>query len=204
LPEGVGLVGRLQLFQYSKWLPCHFCGAAAPSTAEHVPPRTFFHGAECSSITVPACSKHNSEKSESDTAVKAALLAGVQEMIKKGMRKEVPDSLARCITAMQKEFQQVKRVVTLKELLSDHPDDQDLHFPFLDQSAQIDPWVSMLTSGLVWSVTGSHENGSSWADAWVWSPSYYPGRRDEPLTQDSFLKRIDLPDPEPLPPCRPR
>jgi hypothetical protein len=180
-----------RLHQFNDRHPCHFCGAAGPSTREHVPPRTFFDGTECSSITVPACSEHNSVKSGSDSAVKAALLVGVQEMISKGIRKDVPDSLRRCIQGMQQQFNRVRKVVILKKFISDHPDDQDLHLPFLDRSAQVDSWVRMLTSGLVWSVTGTHDSGCDWKQAWVWSPSYFPGRRNDPLTLDAFTTQTE-------------
>jgi len=50
--------------RYSK-KPCYFCGKPSTST-EHAPPRSMFKGFNCDSITAPACSLHNNEKSGDD------------------------------------------------------------------------------------------------------------------------------------------
>ena len=165
--------------------------APGPSTKEHAPPRTFFEGSPCSSITVPACPQHNSVKSGSDLAIKAVLVRGVQEVISKGDRTDVPDALRRSIEGMQEKYRWANNLVTMKPFMSDHPDDAGIQFPFLHQSAQVESWVGMLTAALVWSVMGTHESGSRWDQAWMWSPSYYPGRRDAPFSFQACRSMID-------------
>jgi hypothetical protein len=75
-------------------------------------------------------------------------------------------------------------MVTMKPLVSDHPDEADVRLPFLAKAAEIESWVKMLTAALLWSVTGTHDTGSIWADASVFCPSYLPGRRDADLTPE--------------------
>jgi hypothetical protein len=181
----------LRLYQFNELRPCYFCGAPGPSTKEHAPPKSFFEGTPCSSITVPACVKHNSDKARSDLAIKAALLRGVEEMIPPSERAHIPIPLRRSIEAMQDQYRHAGGLVTMKPFISDHPDDAGLQFPFLHEAAQIDSWVRMLTADLVWSVTGTHESGSDWAEAWIWSPSYYPGRKGEPFSFERCRAMID-------------
>ncbi len=182
---------RLRLRQYNERKPCYFCGAPGPSTREHAPPKRFFEGTQCSSITVPSCDLHNSAKSGADHAVKAALLRGVEELIARGIRTDVPDALRRSMDAMQDKYRQANALVTMQPFISDDPADEGLRLPFLHKDAQIESWVKTLTAALVWSVTGTNESGSDWDRAWLWSPSYYAGRLDVPLSTETFQAKID-------------
>jgi hypothetical protein len=179
-------MSRLRLHQFNQKKPCFFCGAPGPNSKEHAPPKKFFEGTPCSSITVPACLEHNTDKSGSDNAIKAALLRGVDEMISKGVKKDASDAVRRSIEIMQAKYCQANRLVSMMPLVSDHPDDADISLPFLDKAAQLELWVKMLTAALLWSVTGTHDSGSDWANALAFCPSYLPGRRDVALTPESM------------------
>lgn len=184
-------MAKLRLHQYRRGKPCHFCGRPGPSTAEHAPPRTFFEGTPCTSITVPACPDHNSEKAGADRAIKTALLRGMDQLIVSGIKQDVPDALRRSIESMQDKYRQANGLVTMQPLIADAPEGLGIRFPFLHRDAKIGSWISMLTSALVWSVTGTHASGSDWEALWSWSPSYYPSRRNRPLSLESCLQAMD-------------
>ena len=138
---------RLRLHQFNERHPCYFCGATGPSTKEHAPPKSFFDGTPCSSITVPACSQHNSDKARSDLAIKAALYAASRSCYSKGTAADMPNALRRSIEAMPEQYRRASGLVTMKPFVSDHPDDAGLQFfPFLHKSAQMESWVRMLTA----------------------------------------------------------
>jgi hypothetical protein len=104
---------RRRLHQFNERRPCYFCGASGPSTKEHASPKSFFDGTPCSSITVPACAQHNSDKSRSDLAIKAALVRGVEEVIWKGDRTDMPDALRRSIETMQEQYRRASGAITV-------------------------------------------------------------------------------------------
>lgn len=177
---------RLRLHQFSASKPCFYCGAPGPSSKEHAPPRNFFEVSVCSKITVPACAEHNTDKAGSDNAIKAALLRGIDEMIANGVKTDASDGVRRTIELMRSKYQQANRLVKIKPLVSDHPDDAGVKLPFLHKEADVESWVRMLTAALLWSVTGTHDSGCNWSDSEVFSPSYIPGRRDADLTPQSL------------------
>ncbi len=141
-------------------------------------------------------------------------------MIARGIRTDVPDALQRSIDAMQDKYRQANALVTMQPFISDDPRDAGIRLPFLHKDAQIESWVKTLTAALVWSVTGTDASRSAWDRAWLWSPSYYAGRLDVPLSMESFQAKIDgviytwrnledagcwqpgwQPDPDPFPPA---
>jgi hypothetical protein len=177
---------RLRLHQFSGRKPCFYCGAPGPSSKEHAPPRNFFEVNPCSKITVPACANHNTDKAGSDNAIKAALVRGIDEMIVNGLKTDASERVRRTIEDMRRKYPQANRLVKIKPLISDHPDDAGVSLPFLDKEADVESWVTMLTAALLWSVTGTHDSGCNWTDASIFSPSYIPGRRDADLTPESL------------------
>jgi hypothetical protein len=184
-------MSRLRLHRFGQGKPCFLCGAPGPSSKEHAPPKAFFEGSECSKITVPACPQHNTDKAGTDNAIKAALLRGIDEMISSGDKKDAPDAVRRLIETMQPKYRQANCLVTMKPLVSDHPDDADVSLPFLAKAAEVESWVKMLTAALLWSVTGTHDTGSDWSNASAFSPSYFPGRRDADLTPELLATTYD-------------
>jgi hypothetical protein len=184
-------MSRLRLHRFSQGKPCFFCGAPGPNSKEHTRPRAFFEGTECSKITVPACPKHNTDKAGTDNAIKAALLRGIDEMVASGAKKDVPDAVLRSIEAMQPKYRQANRLVTMKPLISDHPDDTDVALPFLAKAAEVESWVKLLTAALLWSVTGTHDTASDWDNASAFSPSYFPGSRNVDLTPELLAEAYE-------------
>jgi len=151
-------MSRLRLHQFAKGKPCFFCGAPGPNSKEHAPPKAFLEGSECDSITVPACPQHNTGKAGSDNAIKAALLRGIDEMISSGTKKDVSDAVRRSIETMQPKYRQANCLVTMKPLVSDHPDDADVSLPFLAKAAEVESWVKINTV----EIGASHSLVLSW------------------------------------------
>ena len=116
-------MSRLRLHRFNQNKPCFFCGAPGPSSKEHAPPETFFEGTPHSYLTVPACEAHNTDKAGSDNAIKAAFLRGVDVMSAKGVKQDASDAVLRSISDMQNKYRRANRLVSMKPLVSDHPED---------------------------------------------------------------------------------
>lgn len=163
-----------RLYQYGRNKPCYFCGAPGPSTKEHVPPKTLTSVVQCDRITVPSCEEHNSSKSGTDQAITQALVRGIDQIRSFGIRLDVPDSLNELIRVTSPEYSRTQASVYLARICSRLPRGLDFDLPYLRQHVDIADWVVKATAALVWSITGTHDNGCDWARAWTWSPSYFP------------------------------
>jgi len=130
-------------------------------------------------------------KAGSDNAIKAALLRGIDVMITTDAQSAVPGGVQRSIASMRPKYRQANGLVTMKPLVSDHPDDAGVELPFISNSTGVESWVKMLTAALLWSVTGKHDSGSDWNRASVFSPSYIPGNRDTDLTPEHLAAAYD-------------
>ena len=185
-------MSRLRLHRFSQGKPCFFCRAPGPNSKEHAPPKAFFEGSECSKITVPACAEHNTDKAGADNAIEAAPAGALMKWFQAAPRRMFP-MLSALIETMQPKYRQANRLVTMKPLVSDHPDDTDISLPFLAKAAEIESWVKMLTSALLWSVTGTHDTGSDWINASAFSPSYFPGSLVADLTPELLAEAYEKP-----------
>jgi hypothetical protein len=192
----VSPVSRPRLHQYGHRKPCYFCGAPGPSSAEHAPPQAFFEGTECDRITVPACDQHNENKAGPDNAIKAALVNGADLLISTGTRVDIPDDVRRTIEAMRHKYRWDNSLVTMKRLVSDHPDDAGIELSYLHGAVKLNSWAKMLTAALVWSVTGTHDSGTDWEKAGAFSPCYLPAGSEELLTPEmlaeKYGRRLDI------------
>lgn len=165
----------LRLRQFSRKKPCYFCGAAPPSSAEHVPPQILFGGYNCDRITVPACDDHNNAKSGRDRAIVTAMARSMDQILKAGLlRKPFSSNVQRAIETLEQDYIQANRELTLQQYLIDPPEGLDIVLPFFKSDVQLQTWVVQLTAALVWSIVGEYDPASQWQSAWSWSPHYVP------------------------------
>jgi hypothetical protein len=87
-------------------------------------------------------------------------------------------------------------LVTMKPLVSDHPDDAGIELSYLHGVVKLNSWAKMLTAALVWSVTGTHDSGTDWEKAGAFSPCYLPAGPEELLTPEmlaeKYGRRLDI------------
>jgi hypothetical protein len=112
-------------------------------------------------------------------------------MIQNNASTEAPDRVHQSIALMRPKYPQANRFVTMKPLVSEHPDDAGIELPFVHKDVEIESWVKMLTAALLWGVTGSHDSGTDWGEAHVFSPSYIPGRCSAELTAEELVSGYD-------------
>jgi hypothetical protein len=127
-------------------------------------------------MTVPSCSAHNTEKSGVDQAIVAALMLGLHQMYRRdSARVSLSANVRRVIEEAEPHFHQVRQNVAPRPFLTDAPEGLDTPMPFIQPGVSLRSWVRQMTAALVWRVTGTHDMGVRWSEAWVWSPNYFPG-----------------------------
>lgn len=175
---------KLHRFASSK--SCYFCGAH-DVTKEHVPPRMITEGMGCGRFTVPACPEHNGEKSGRDRAVVTAIVRGLDLSIQRGFKTDASEVLRAYVEQFRRKYSQANGMVTMSRMLADPPSGFDDPLPYIEGEVRILDWFTMLSAGLLWVVTGTHENGVNWGEAWTWSPDYFRTRQ---TTTEGMVNRI--------------
>ncbi len=176
-----------KLHQFNKKMPCYFCGKPGPSTKEHVPPKLLTSVSDCDRITVPACEKHNSSKGGTDQAIVTALIRGIDQIAKHGIRSDISGNVGRIIKATSAEYDRTKASVYMQRFATRLPAKLDFDLPYIRAHVDISDWITKLTAALVWSITGKYDNGSEWDGAWNWSPSYLSAK--VAMTEGMALER---------------
>jgi hypothetical protein len=161
-----------KLCQFSHRKPCYYCGASPPSTAEHAPPQVMFAGFECDSITVPACDKHNTQKSIGDMAVVSAILMSVDQQSTRGATDATPNVL-KAMSRLKPNFDRAKNEVALRPFLKGPSREFDTLFPYVQPLVDLPSWIRQLTAALAWSVIGSHDSSIQWEETGAWSPTFF-------------------------------
>jgi hypothetical protein len=90
------------------------------------------------------------------------------------LRTIVAGDLQRVIESTSKENVRTKATVPMKRFADQLPAGADFDLPFVTPEVNLPGWITELTAGLIWSITGTHDNGSDWEGIWNWSPSFYP------------------------------
>jgi hypothetical protein len=142
---------------------CYYCGAQA-SSVEHVPPKQFFKGFSCDSITVPSCDKHNTRKSGNDQAIVSACLLALYNGSE---RYSVEADITKAIETAKPSFVRAKRKAVSAPLISNPPEDLvDLpNVAHLAASADIRSWVRQLTAALVYDANQAFDPNIKWNEA---------------------------------------
>ena len=164
---------------------CYYCGCAA-FTREHVPPKLFFRGFSCDSITVPSCDLHNSEKSGDDQAVRDALLLAYRNALARDRDHwNLRADLQKAVLLAKTSFAHTKKRAI------DTPLVNDARLPnvgFLDPSVKVSLWMRQLTAALVCDATRPAVDASAdWDEADVFSPDRLPTDKWEPWSSQRVL-----------------
>jgi hypothetical protein len=176
---------------------CYYCGTTATSK-EHAPPRQMFRGFDCDSITVPACEKHNTEKSRRDHAILTAFMMSLHNAKESGKRYSFlrNHDVLRAINLAEDNFHQSKKFVTSRRVVKNPPPELG-NLPkmaYLDKSADISNWVRLLTAALVCSVNKDFDPAADWEAAKVFSFDYweFPGEveREKIIEEHEKIKEI--------------
>ena len=161
---------------------CYFCGRPA-DTQEHVPPRLFFRGFDCDSITVPSCDEHNSAKSGTDQAVRDAMLLTYRSASPATRRRwGLSPEVLLALDIAEPSFDRTKRVAVDTPLVTDVPPAADLpNVGYLPPSADIFTWVKQLTAALVFDAVRVFDSSIDWDSADVFPPNWYPSSQRKPV-----------------------
>lgn len=175
------MLNKLQ--QFSRRKPCYYCGALPPppSEKEHAPPRMMFKGFTHAAITVPSCDAHNYSKHLGDQAIVTAIAWSAHCLMQDHPESPLlTNNVRKAINILQPQFAQASNQVELRLYLN-------LRLPYLQPSAQIQPWMRQLTAALVWSAVGRKDPLCNWDEACSWSPTW---RQDppDPLTKEGELQ----------------
>lgn len=162
------------MHQFSKRKPCYYCGAPPPSSREHAPPQMMFDGFDCDSITVPACERHNTEKSMGDRAVVSAAIHCALLT-----KRDHPDSalltenVLRAIDRVEPKLQKAAGHVAIRRIRG-APPHLDVPLPHVLPEVDIRRWMRHLTAAVTWRAIGPHHQHVNWDDAVSWSPGFVP------------------------------
>jgi hypothetical protein len=163
----------MKLYRYSKYLPCYYCGAPAPSSREHAPPKMIFTEFNCDSITVPSCEKHNTQKSIGDSVILNAIMMSAYQAYnnREKLENHLTSNVITAIGHAKQDFDQVKNEVKPRDFILDPPDFLNIQIPYLQSTAfsKISDWIRQLTAALVWSIVGRNDSDMHWDEAIVWS-----------------------------------
>ncbi len=166
---------------------CYYCGRQAVSK-EHTPPRIFFNGFECDSITVPSCEEHNHEKGVSDQAIVNSLLIPLYSgRARHPLEPDVEKAIGHALPSFEKE---TKNVVIQTPLLENPPSElQDLpDVAYLTSSIDWPLWLRHMTAALVHNIVGNDSFSILWSRARCWSPDWFQRRTLTPLTFDQAFR----------------
>jgi hypothetical protein len=130
-----------------------------------------FEAFKCDSITVPSCSKHNTEKSSDDLAILAFLIRGIYPCIRTGT---LTNNALLAIEHAHNKINESKSVKG-KKLIEGRVDDLGTEFSYINDENIIENWILQLTAAIVWSATGYHDNNVNYGSFNVWSENYHPG-----------------------------
>jgi hypothetical protein len=132
-----------------------------------------FSAFQCDSITVPACDKHNTQKSIGDRAIVTAIASGAYQLWKhKPTSPSLTPNVVKAIKALEMDFHQAENEVRLRNFLINPPPDLDVQWPYIRPGVDVGGWVRQLTAALVWSAVGKHDPSTTWSETWIWSPSF--------------------------------
>jgi hypothetical protein len=158
---------------------CYYCGIKATSL-EHAPPRQFFKGFPCDSITVPSCDKHNTEKSGNDQAIVNAFLIALRNGSERWpLEPEIKDAISRALPS----FELTKRKAVDMPLITDPPV-CIADFPNVSHiapSASIRSWVRQLTAALVYKAANEYKASMVWDTVIAWSPNLVESDEASPM-----------------------
>ncbi len=176
--------------QFSSRTLCYYCGKPPPSSKEHVPPKTMFIDFECDRITVPSCDEHNTERTQDDAALAAAL-----QMTAYWAYKNVPSSprltpnVAKALERAESNFHRTKRSVQDRPFLDEPIPGLNSDLPFIAPTVKINAWIRQVTAGLVWNITGEYDSLVDWNSVEVICPTFKPGHG--PLTRSDAIQWAD-------------
>src|ERR1700720_3058499 len=189
------MTGKVRLHQFSKREPCYYCGSPPPSTREHAPPTMMFGGLPCDRITVPACERHNTQKSIGDRAVITAAIMGAYQVWKYWPSSpSLSPNVIHCIKSIEPDFNWARNEVSLRDFLIDPPPELNVPLPYIQPGVRIQKWIVHLTAALVWSVIGKPDSDNEWDQAWAWSPHFIsiPDAIDEEKAGQLMIQRREL------------
>ena len=159
---------------------CYYCGDRAEGY-EHAPPRLLFKAFCCDSITVPACRRHNSEKSGDDQAVVYAML---QSLAASSGVWPQSETVKRAIKAAASGFGTTRRRTFLIHMFDDSAPEEFSEFPrvsYVYSAERIEEWHRQLTAALVYDGLGRFDRAISWTQAESFAPSFVECSAPQPL-----------------------
>ena len=150
-----------------------------------------FREFDCGRITVPACERHNSNKNIDDRAFVTWVVRAAYALWKRyPASSTLTPNVLKTVRAVESQFGQAKREVTLRPLLKDTLGvlrvplkESDWQLPYIAPRVQPRAWIRQLTAALVWSAIGEHDPTINWDAAWAWSPDFFPGNVSVEVTE---------------------
>ncbi len=153
---------------------CYYCGNPSTST-EHAPPKIFFRGFSCDSITAPSCDAHNSNKSNDDQSIASALIQSLNNIqVRNGssFSPEIQKAIEITLTSIEYTKKRVKNVDVIEKKVN-----LNLELPQVTHlQGEIDPWIKQITAVLVWDSIKYFDKSIDWNKAIVnhtnWIPTH--------------------------------
>ena len=158
--------------QFSKNKSCYYCGTPPPSTREHAPSKAMFKAFDCSSITVPSCDNHNSEKNLDDRAIVEFFIKGSFVGLRDG---SLTRNILKAMEIAESKLGNANEV-SLRPLVNDLQEEVNFSLSYVDNRINIKAWIRQLTAALVWSAVGDFDESIEWDNTIVWSPEYLPSQ----------------------------
>lgn len=155
---------------------CYYCGTSLRGgktgnrEVEHIPPRMLFRAFSCDSITVPACSLHNTSRSDQDQTI----IAGFIKSLASGNYSLSPDvQKAIAYEKNKSTFDTTKKTAQLKPLFRRSRGSLK-RMPKLSYiSFNLKDWICQITSGLIFDATHNYDPSIDWQDVFIHDPNWY-------------------------------
>lgn len=153
-----------------------------------------FQDSSCGRFTVPSCVEHNTHKSGDDAAVMSLLLREVHGRLKDEISQnqmQLLDRHSRRLAETKQRIMEQSRNVSEKRMIQDHPGFVDRPVPYIDRSSILYKWMRQLTAALVWTATGTHDNGIEWSKAFVFCDRFIPESDTALMTLADVAHRLE-------------
>jgi hypothetical protein len=152
----------------------------------------FKHFPHCS-ITVPACTEHNTEKTNRDQSIVTAIVMLARQYLDTHPQSQLlTPNVRKSIALLETAFHQAKNQVQLRNYLVSHTASTTSSLPYIQPSVQIVQWTRELTAALMWSILGHRDSVCNWDDARSWSHSYHSKLPDPICVDDTDATRKAL------------
>ena len=168
--------------------PCYYCGKPSTST-EHAPPKSMFKGFDCDSITAPACSLHNTEKSGNDQVL---INAFIQSLInyKKDFKFTFHPDIEKSISLFSQNLHYSKNRIKNINVIDDQSFEPQKLAELTHVKGNPEDWIIQITAVLVWDAIKYYEKEIDWNNSVFYSNNWLPSTKDQYVPLER-IKEID-------------